>query len=108
MYTEQRDTDEPNGAALAAFLAAGVGAFVLGVIVILNEAGVFTVPAVYDPAGGVSGRTTFGVLGWLIAWAVLHLRWRGTQLESGRVHTMALVLTVLGVLLCLPPVWRFV
>ncbi|MGQ0538501.1 MAG: hypothetical protein ACT4R6_06110 [Gemmatimonadaceae bacterium] len=32
-----------NGAALAAFLGAGIGALALGLVVILNEAGVFAV-----------------------------------------------------------------
>ena len=66
--------DESNGAALAALLAATIGVFALGLIVILNEAGVFTVPAIYAPSGGVSGRTTLAVVIWLIAWAILHRR----------------------------------
>ena len=95
-----------NGAALAALLAAGVGAFALGLIVILNEAGAFTVPAIYAPAGGVSGRTTLGVVIWLIAWAILHRRWKGREVQTGRVQTATIVLTLLGIVLTLPPVWR--
>lgn len=95
-----------NGAALAAFLAAGVGALAMGVIVILNEAGLFAAPALYGPAGGVSGRTTFAVVIWLIAWVVLHTRWRGRHVEAGRVHTATLIMIGLGVLLTFPPVWR--
>ena len=53
-----------NGAALAAFLGAGIGAFAMGMIVILNEVGWFAAPALYGPAGGVSGRTTFAVVIW--------------------------------------------
>ena len=94
-----------NGAALAAFLGAGIGAFAMGVIVILNEVGWFAAPALYGPAGGVSGRTTFAVVIWLIGWAVLHGRWKHRQLESRRVHRMTLLLIGAGVLLCLPPVW---
>ena len=67
--------DVANGAALAAFVGAGIGAFAMGVLVILNEAGVFTAPTLYAPAGGVSGRTTFTVVIWLIGWAALHRRW---------------------------------
>lgn len=99
------DQSVENGAALASFLAAGIGAFAMGLIVILNEAGLFAAPAVYGPAGGVSGRTTFAVVIWLIAWAVLHNRWKGRRVETGRVHTATLILIGLGVLLALPPVW---
>lgn len=94
-----------NGSAMAAFLGAGIGALAIGVFVILNEAGLFTAPSLYAPAGGVSGRTTFAALVWLIAWAVLHSRWKGQQMESGRVYTITLVLIGLGALLTFPPVW---
>ncbi len=96
-----------NGQALAAFLAAGIGAFAIGMFVILNEAGVFTAPALYGPAGGVSGRTTLGSITWLVAWAILHHRWKDRQLEPGPVHAGTLVLIALGVLFTFPPLWRF-
>ena len=102
---ERRDQAITNGAALAAYLASGIGAFAMGLFVILNEADVFTAPRLYAPAGGVSGRTTFAVVTWLIAWGVLHRRWNGRQRDSGRVHVMALLLIGLGVLLTFPPVW---
>ena len=95
-----------NGAALAAFIAAGIGAFTLGLVVILNEAGVFTVPALYAPAGGVSGRTTIAVIVWLLSWALLHRRWSGRQIEDRRIHALTLILTTLGVVLNLPPIWK--
>ena len=94
-----------NGAALASFLGAGIGAFAMGVLVILNEAGLFAAPALYAPAGGVSGRTTFAALIWLIGWAALHSRWKDRHIESRRVNTATVLLIGLGVLLCFPPVW---
>lgn len=103
--SESTDRITSNGAALAAFLAAGIGAFALGVIVILNEADVLTVPAVYGPAGGISGRTTAAVVIWLLSWAVLHRRWNGREIGTGRVNAVTLILTGLGVLLSFPPVW---
>jgi hypothetical protein len=103
--TEEIREQVTNGAALAAILAAGIGAFAMGLIVILNEVDVFAAPTVYGPAGGVSGRTTLAVVIWLIAWALLHRRWRDRQVEPGRVHTTTLVLIALGVLLTFPPVW---
>ena len=52
----ERET-APNGGAMAALLAAGIGSFALGLFVILNEAGIFAAPSLYGPAGGVTGRT---------------------------------------------------
>lgn len=94
-----------NGAALASMLGAGVGALAMGIIVILNETGLYAAPALYAPAGGVSGRTTFAAVAWLVAWAVLHVRWRGRHVESRRVQAVTLVLIGVGVLLLFPPIW---
>jgi hypothetical protein len=98
-------SDAPNGASLAAFLAAGIGAFAVGFFVILNEAGLFAAPALYGPAGGVTGRTGFAVGVWLLAWGVLHSRWRGRHIAGGRVHSTTLLLVLAGLVLTFPPVW---
>jgi hypothetical protein len=104
--TAARGRDEiTNGAALASFLGAGIGAFAMGVFVILNEAGIFVSPTLYAPAGGVSGRTTFAVVAWLIAWGILHSRWKGRQIESRRVYIATVVLIGFGLLGTFPPVW---
>ncbi len=95
-----------NGAALASFLAAGIGAFSMGALVILNESKLFVAPTLYAPAGGVSGRTTIAALIWLIAWAVLHHRWKDRQVEARRVHAVTLLLIGLGILMTFPPVWK--
>lgn len=98
--------DGPNGAAMAAFLGAAIGAFAMGAIVLLNEAGIFAVPALYAPAGGVTGRTTLAVVVWLIAWVLLHFRWKDRNLEARRVYLMAMILIAVGVLGTFPPVWQ--
>ena len=66
----------------------------------------FVAPALYAPAGGVSGRTTFAAVIWVIGWAILHSRWKGRQIESRRVHAATMLLIGLGVFLTFPPVWR--
>ncbi|HUF25412.1 MAG TPA: hypothetical protein VMM18_00420 [Gemmatimonadaceae bacterium] len=95
----------PNGPAWAALLSAGIGAFATGLIVVLNEIGLFTAPALYAPAGGVSGRTTFAVLIWLVAWAVLHARWKEREIDSVRVASATLLFVVLGIVGTFPPLW---
>lgn len=97
--------DVANGPTMAAALAAGIGAFAVGLFVILNEAGIFSAPTLHGGAGGVSGRTTFAVVTWLIAWAILHRRWRDRQVEAGPIFAATLVLIALAVLATFPPVW---
>lgn len=96
----------PNGAALAAMLAAGIGAFALGVLVLLNEAGLFTAPTLYAPTGGLSGRTTIALVVWLAAWALLHARWRRRDIVARRASIWVVVLVALAVVLTFPPVWE--
>jgi hypothetical protein len=95
-----------NGAAMAAFLAAGIGSFAMGLFVLLHEAKMFSAPALYPPSGGLSGRATFAVIVWLVGWAVMHQRWRDRQLDSGRILAMTLGLIGLGLLATFPPVWK--
>ena len=109
MTSKSGNTDGvTNGAALASFLAAGIGAFAVGVFVILNETGLFAAPALYGPVGGMSGRTTFAVIVWLGAWATLHRRWQARDLASPRIYAATLTLLALAVVLCFPPFWQLV
>ena len=102
---DERRTLPANGTALAAFLAAGIGAFGMGLVVILNEVGLFAAPTLYGPAGGVSGRTALATVIWLVAWTILHRRWKARSLEPGRVYAATVILIALGLLLTFPPVW---
>lgn len=98
-------TSAVNGAAMAAYLSAGIGAFAMGLIVVLNEAGVFAAPSLYAPAGGVSGRTTLATVVWLVAWGVLHNRWKARTIDANRILAVTLALIALGVLGTFPPLW---
>ena len=99
-------TPVADGAAMAAVLAAGIGSFAMGAFVLLNELGLLTSPALYGPAGGVSGRTTFATIVWLLAWAVMHTRWKSRDVTAGSVFTWTLVLVAFGVLATFPTVWQ--
>jgi hypothetical protein len=93
---------------MAAFMAAAVGTFALGLIVLLNETGLFTAPTLYGPAGGVSGRTTLAIAVWMVAWGVLHARWKDRDVGAARVFATAVVLIALGILATFPPFWGVV
>jgi hypothetical protein len=90
---------------MAAVLGAGIGSSAIGVFVLLNEAGLFAAPAVFGPAGGVTGRTTFAAIIWLLVWGVLHARWRSRDVASGSVLTWTVVLVVFAIVATFPPVW---
>jgi hypothetical protein len=102
--TDKRVTSA-NGSAMAAFLGAGIGSFAMGVLGLLDEAGIFAAPALFTPAGGVSGRTTLATVVWLVAWGLLHYRWKGREIVTGGVSELTLILLGLGILATFQPVW---
>lgn len=104
MHTAET-TPMTNGAAMAAFLSAGIGSFAMGLVVILNEAGLFPVPSLHAPAGGVSTRTTVAVVVWLVAWGILHAKWKERDVKASSVCAGTLALIAMGVVLAFPPVW---
>ncbi len=101
-----RNEPPTNGSAVAAVLAAAIGSIAMGAVVVLNEAGVFAAPTLYGPAGGVTGRTALATLIWLVAWGVLHARWKSRDVPSRSAYALSIVLIVLGILGTFPPVWQ--
>lgn len=99
-------TGKPTGAAMAAILAAAIGSAALGVVVLLGAVGLYSAPAIYGPAGGLSTRSTLAVVAWLVAWALLHRRWAERDVALERVGAWALALVLLGVLATFPPLWE--
>lgn len=95
-----------NGAGVAAVLAAGAGAFVLGALAVLADknAAVKSWMIFSKATGPLSGVTTLAIAAWLLTWAVLHWRWRGQEVQAGCLTTIALILLALAVLLTFPPI----
>jgi hypothetical protein len=105
--TTNRTSRLPNGAALAAIVAAGIGSAVLG----LMTAGAEASTALHDAlnlnagVGPLSGKTLVAVAAYLISWVALHFMWRGRDLDFGRTMRIAYVLIALGFLLTFPPIF---
>jgi hypothetical protein len=112
--TQPVSDTKPNGPVAAVFVAAGIGCFALGVLVVLNEAQILT-NAMLDFAknygigsgvGQLSGKVILATLAFLVSWGALGLYWRGKEVNFGRALTAALVLVALGFLLTFPPVFE--
>jgi hypothetical protein len=99
-------SDIPNGRGAAAVLAAGTGAFLVAFFALLADksAEIKSAMIFYKPTGPLSGVTTCAIAVWLIAWLVLHARWKSRNLAMGRVNAVALTLLILGLLLTFPPI----
>ncbi len=89
-----------TGPAAAAVLAAGIGAFVLGVLTTLSEAstGIADWLQWNDRVGPLSGKTILAVCGFGCSWAVLYFVLRGKNPVLRPLLIAAAVLVALGLL----------
>ncbi|HEY1767887.1 MAG TPA: hypothetical protein VGG26_09540 [Terracidiphilus sp.] len=94
----------PNGPGAAAVLAAGVGSFAVGLFAVAADksAAMKGWMIFSKPTGPLSGVTTSAIVVWLIAWILLHARWRGKTVALRPVNMAALLLLALGLLLTFP------
>jgi hypothetical protein len=112
MTTPQTDT-KPNGPVAAAFVAAGIAAFVLGIFVTLNEFSpdinnFLKFDANFGLGKGVgplSGKVGMAVIAYVISWVVLHFMWRRREMHFRTVLLASLVLVGLGFALTFPPIF---
>ena len=94
-----------NGRGAAAVLAAGLGAFAMGLIAVIADKAPQVARALnfYRPTGPLSGVSTVAIAIWLGCWAILHSLWRERNVELRRVAAIALLLLGGGMLLTFPP-----
>ncbi len=96
--------DLPNGAGMAALLAAGIGCAALGLFAFLGDAfkGIGQFFSFYNPTGTLSGVTDSAIAVWLVSWYVLAKLWSGRNVVVKRC-VVAYVLLAVGLLLTFPP-----
>ena len=94
------EVERRTGPVAAAVLAAGVGAFVLGLLTTLNEAstGVHDFLEFDKDVGPLSGKTIIAVIVYVASWAVLHGLWRRQNPALRPILIATAVLIALGVL----------
>ncbi len=104
--SETQPANLVNGPGAAAVLAAGIGCFMLAVIAFAADKSIAVkrLANFYTPTGPLSGVTTTAVAVWLVAWASLHILWRGREVSGAAVCRIAFVLLALGLLLTFPPI----
>ena len=101
-------SEQHNGGALAALVAAGAGCACMGVLYVAATIS----PAVgrtltwYAPSGAFSGMSGLMILVWLLVWVVLHRVWVAREIAAKRAILVASALLGLGLLLTFPPIAR--
>jgi hypothetical protein len=94
-----------NGSSAAAILAAGIGLAVTGLMTVTAEniASWSSALVWSKPVGALSGKTSLGLIGWVVSWVVLGLLWKGKEVKLRPVLVVAAILAVVGLLLTFPP-----
>ncbi len=97
-----------DGAVSAAMLSGGIGCLVIGLMTtgaVISET-LKNLLSWWDPSGPLSGKTSVGVLVWLVVWAVLHQAWKGKATGLKKTMIVSLILIALGFVLTFPPVFN--
>lgn len=96
-----------TGPAAATFIAGGVGAAALGLIIPLSEAiPAFKTFLTFDKGvGPLAGKTILPMVIFLAVWAVLGFLWRGKESNMRTAITVGIVGLVIGLLGSFPPIY---
>lgn len=102
---EAEEVAKPEAPVAAAIIAAGMGAFAIGLFTTLAEisASFKDFLNFYDPVGPLSGKTTYAVVVWLVSWTVLHLALRRSTIKLTTGLVIGAIFLTLGVLGTFPP-----
>ena len=105
-----KETTKPNGPVSAALLGGGIGAAVFGLVTLLYEVNDTSASATsltwYKPVGGLSGKSSLGIIAFFLSWAILHYVWKDKETDFARISTISIVLLAVGLLGTFPPVWH--
>lgn len=100
--------DKADGPGAAAFLAAGIGVFTLGLLTLLAHisSGIGDFLGKFDFGAGVgplAGKAIVAILAWLISWAILHSMWKNEDVDLKQMFWIGFGVGALGWLLMFPP-----
>jgi len=99
-----RGSDKPFGPVAAVFLAAGIGALVLGILTTLAEASTGIKDALewWDSVGPLSGKTILASAAFFLSWAVLYAVLRTKDPKPRGVFLWTGILIAAGIVLTFP------
>ncbi|RJQ84019.1 MAG: hypothetical protein C4519_05785 [Desulfobacteraceae bacterium] len=97
-----------DGKISAAMLSSGIGCLVIGLMTTGAVISEWLKNALdwWNPAGPLSGKTSVGIIVWLIAWAIFHFLWKNQETDVKKTMKISLILIALGFVLTFPPVFE--
>ena len=105
--TGEPDAERRFGPVAAVFLAAGIGAMVLGLMTVLAEASTSIHDALElsTAVGPLSGKTTAAVAAFFISWGILYAVMKDKHYEPKKMFIWSGSLVILGLAMTFPPIF---
>jgi hypothetical protein len=103
-----RTTDKPFGPVAAVFLAAGIGAVILGILTTLAEANEDVKSALEwsKSVGPLTGKTILSSAGFFVSWVILHVVLRRKDPRPKSVFVWTGILIAIGLVLTFPTLFQ--
>jgi len=102
--------DKVNGPVSAALLAGGIGSAAMDLITFiyeLNDKSAFSKSMAWSKAvGGLSGKSSWAIIIFFVAWAILHFMWKDKDTNFARISSIAIALLLVGLIGTFPPFWH--
>ncbi|SRR6266536_1538721 len=104
----ETEVDRKFGFAAATLIGGGFGTAFFGLLTLISERWVSTQPGltISKDVGPLSGKAVYGVIAWLVVWALLAVVLRNRKVSERVTYWTTGVLVGIGFLLTFPPVWK--
>ena len=93
-----------QGFAMAAILSGAIGCFVLGVAIVLAQYSpvIKTFLTWSNPVGPLSGKTSVGIIAWLVSFFILIPLWKNKLVNIKLIMKISYILLILAFLFSFP------
>ena len=100
--------DRAFGFTAATLIGGGFGIAFFGVLTLISELFVSTQPGLtlMKPVGPLSGKAIYGVIGWLVGYALLAVVLRSRNVSEKATYWITGIFVALGFVLTFPPTWK--
>lgn len=108
MTTQNQDTNIQTGSISAAIISSGIGSMFIGFMTTgaVLSSGLKDFLNLWNPAGPLTGKTTMGVIAWLVSWFILNSIMKNKEYDLGKAFKITMILLGIGVVFTFPLVFE--
>ena len=108
MTTQNTETSIKTGPIAAAIISSGIGSMFIGLMTTgaVLSPGLKNLLNLWNPAGPLTGKTTVGILAWLISWFFLNSSLKDKDYELNKAFILTLILLGIGLFFTFPLVFE--